>query len=271
MKMMRLMKPKFLFACLLCAYSLSGMPQNANAQKTKSSPAKALFMGVEIKPFDGSYMVRKDVNIRAKPKTGSKKLGKLKQGVRISTVGRAKGGWVAYQKEGNNIGFVYESVLYPVIESALKEELKGTVSGAKRPECAYTIRFVEKSIAEGQIFEIGDYEIDWHCKQNGNLTDFSTLMFLTEGPYDSKKGGSHQITIDVFNVAINMEEVLSTNFLYNPKKKQLTYDGVSQKRLARNPAKKVVDVASISEALKAAVRLAHEAWNVKLWAELFKQ
>ena len=271
MKMTRLIKPEFLFACLFCVYSFSGMSPAVNAQKTKTVSTKVQFMGSEITPLNRAYMVRKDVNIRAKPKTGSKKVGKLKQGLRISTVGRAKGGWVAYRDDGKDVGFVYEPVLYPVIESALKEELQGTVSGKNRPKCAYIIRFVEKSVAEGQIFQIGDYEIDWHCSQKGKLADFSTLMFLTEGAYNSKGSTLHQITIDVFDIPISIEEVLSTNFLYNTKKNQLTYDGVSQKRLARTPAKKVVDVASVSEALKAAVSLAHEAWNDLLWAELFKQ
>ena len=95
-------------------------------------------------------------------------------------------------------------------------------------------------------------------------------MFLTEGPYDSSKSSIHQITIDVFEVAVNMEEVLSTNFFYDRLKNKLIYDGVSQKRLANDPAVKVVNVAGIPETLQAAVRLAHEAWNDLFWVELFK-
>ena len=100
---------------------------------------------------------------------------------------------------------------------------------------------------------------------------FSSLMFLTEGPYDSSKSSVHQITIDIFDVAGNMEEVLSTNFLYDRKKKQLTYDGVSQNRLAIDLVEDVVDVGGVSDALQTAVKMAHMAWNDFLWVELFKK
>jgi hypothetical protein len=70
---------------------------------------------------------------------------------------------------------------------------------------------------------------------------------------------------------VNLEEVLSTNFLYDRKKKKLIYDGVSQKRLANDPVEKVVNVADVPDALHTAVRLAHEAWNDFFWVELFKQ
>jgi hypothetical protein len=68
-----------------------------------------------------------------------------------------------------------------------------------------------------------------------------------------------------------MEEILSTNFLYDRIKKKIIYDGVSLKRLANNPAEKVVYVADVPAALQAAVRLAHESWNNFFWVELFKQ
>jgi hypothetical protein len=271
MKIFQLIELKVVFSSLLCASFAIVLTPTASAQKTETSPTKVLFMGAQIKPIDGLYIIRKDVNIRKKPKTGSKKVGSLKKGERISTVGQAKGGWVAYQDQGRNMGFVYESVLYPIIESALKNNLKGNLSGEKRPKCSYTTTFVGKSIAEGQVFQIGDYEIDWKCEFNGKFVNFSSLMFLTEGPYDSSKSSIHQITIDIFNVSVNMEEVLSTNFLYDRTKKKLIYDGVNQKRLANDPADKVVNVADVPDALQTAVQLAHEVWNDFLWVELFKK
>jgi len=270
-KIFQFIELKVVFAYLSIAFVVIVLSPIVSAQKLEMSPQKILFMGAEIKPIDGIYIISKDVNVRKKPKTGSKKIGSLKKGVRITTVGRAKGGWVAYQDQGKDIGFVYESVLYPVIESALKKNLKGTLSSEKRPKCSYTTTFVGKSDAEGQVFQIGDYEIDWKCEYKGKSTNFSSLMFLTEGPYDTSKSAIHQITIDLFDVAVNMEEVLSTNFLYDRIKKKLIYDGVSQKRLANDLGEKVVYVADVPHALQAAVQVAHEAWNDFLWVELFKQ
>jgi hypothetical protein len=271
MKIFQFIELKVVFAYLLFISVVIVLSPIASAKKMESSPPKVLFLGVQIKPVDGIYVIRKYVNVRKKPKTGSKKVGSLKKGERITTVGRAKGGWVAYQKQGRDVGFVYESVLYPVIESELKNNLKGTLSGEKRPKCSYITTFVGKSDAEGQVFQIGDYEIDWECKYKGKSASFSTLMFLTEGPYYSSKSSIHQITIDVFDVSVNMEEVLSTNFLYDRIKKKLIYDGVSQKRLANDPAIKVVDVSDVPHALQTAVQLAHEAWSDFIWVELFKQ
>ena len=271
MKIFQYLELKRVFSYLLIASVVMVLSPTVSAQKVIKSGPKITFMGAQIKPIDGIYIIRKDVNVRKKPKTGSKKVGSLKKGDRITTVGRAKGGWVAYQDQGKNMGFVYESVLYPVIESELKNKLKGTLFGKKRPKCSYITTFVGKSDAEGQVFQIGDYETDWKCKYKGKSTNFSSLMFLTEGPYDSGKSSKHQITIDVFDVVVNMEEVLSTNFLYDRKKKKLVYDGVSQKRLANDPVEKVVYVADVPDALQAAVQLAHEAWNDFLWDELFKK
>jgi hypothetical protein len=271
MNILQLIELKVVLASLLCASVVIVLSPIASAQKMEPSASKVLFMGAQIQLIDGMYIVRKDVNIRKKPKTGSKKVGRLKKGVRITTVGQAKGGWVAYQEQGREIGFVYDSVLYPVIDSALKNNIKGTLSGERRPKCSYTTVFVGKSDAEGQVFQVGDYEIYWNCKYKGKSASFLSLMFLTEGPYDTSKSSMHQITIDVFDVAVNMEEVLSTNFLYDRIKQKLIYDGVSQKRLANDPAEKVVYVADLPGALQTAVQLAHEAWNDLLWVELFKQ
>ncbi len=271
MKIFQLIDLKVVLASFLAVFFVIVLPPNASAQKTEIFPSKVLFMGAQIKPIDGMYVITKDVNVRKKPKTGSKRVGSLKKGQRITTVGKAKGGWVAYQDKGKDIGFVYDTVLYPVIQSALKDSLKGSVSGEKRPKCSYIATFVGKSNAEGQVFQIGDYEIDWDCKYKGKSESFSTLMFLTEGPYDSSKSSVYQITIDVFDVAVNMEEVLSTNFLYDRKKNKLLYDGVSQKRLANDPVEKVVSVTDVPDALHTAIRLAHEAWNRFFWIELFKQ
>jgi len=249
-------------------------PVSALAQdqgKPEKAEVPVIFLGAEITPFNAIYVVRKDVNIRAKPTQKSKRIGKLEEGERIGAVGRAKGGWVAYRELGKDIGFVYEPVLYPVIESALAEEITGTLSSGGRPTCEFTLSFVGKTEAEGQIFQIGDYEIDWLCRQNATEARFSTPMFLTEGPSVSNKPALHQMTIDILDLTANLEEVLSTNFQFDHEKMQITFDGITSKRFGRTPEQTQAQVASLSEALATAVTLAYESWNSVLWTELMKR
>lgn len=251
--------------------ALALMGTSAGATDTEENPPKPLFFGVEISPFEAQYIVRKAVNVRAGPGQDRKKVGKLEKGDRITGIGRAKGGWIAYRDMDKDVGFIYESVLYAITDSTLSKELTGTLSGPAQPKCSYTISFIGKSEAEGQVFQIGDYEVDWVCEQNNQTAKFSTPMFLTEGPYAPNNRAMHQITIDILDLAINLEEVLSTNLYYNPEKREVTYDGTSNRRMARTPAETTAKASSVSDALHASVRLAYEAWNDHLWAELLKR
>jgi len=216
-------------------------------------------------------MVRKAVNVRVKPDQYSKKIGGLAQGERIFAVGRTDSGWVAFREQDKDIGFVSESMLFPVVDSALTEEIAGTVFSDGQPKCDYIITFVGKSEAEGQMFLIGDYEVDWNCQRDGVRATFSTPMFLTEGPYISKEPSIHQITIDILDLAINLEEVLSTNLFYDHELMRVVYDGTSSAKLSRSPAPDEAQVASLADALHASVRLTYEAWNETLWGELMKR
>ncbi len=257
---------------LILAVLLPLVSPKSGAQETVTPVLQTVpFLGAEITAFDAVYVVRKDVNIRAKPSQTSKRIGKLREGDRIDAVGRAKGGWIAYRDQGKDVGFVYETVLYPVIESAIAEEITGTLSGGGRPTCDYVLTFVGKSEAEGQVFKIGDYEVDWKCQQNDQRAVFSTPMFLTEGPYLVRQPALHQITIDILNLAINLDEVFSTHMFFDHEKKQVIYDGVTRSRLGRNPLQENVPVASVADALRVSVGLAYEAWNEALWLELMKR
>ncbi len=241
------------------------------AQNADQLSLKKVFLDTEITPFEAFYIVRADVNVRAKPTQKSEKVGRLDEGARIYAVGRANKDWVAYREQEKDVGFVYEPVLMPVIDSTLWEEVKGTLAAVSKPKCDYTINFVGKSTAEGQIFQIGDYEVDWKCLFNGKTSRFSTPMFLTEGPYVPSQKSVHQVTIDILDLAINLEEVLSTNLFYDHEKMRVRFDGISSKRMSVNKPDAEVAVTSLPSALQAAVQLAHEAWGEPLWAELLKR
>ena len=68
---------------------------SALAAEKKTPPKPMIFMGVKVKPLHGQYLVLKDVNIRARPKTKSKKVGSPQAGKRIDVVARAASACVA--------------------------------------------------------------------------------------------------------------------------------------------------------------------------------
>lgn len=268
MRLSPIMRSNFVGGFFLIFSALLPVKAAEAAEKSTSIENKTLFLGVEIKPFTADYIVRADVNVRARPTQKSKKVGRIDEGERIRGVGRANDQWIAYRSEGKDMGFVYSPVLYPVIDSSLSRVLRGQLTQPNSPVCDYAITFVGKSEAEGQVFQVGDYEVDWFCRQGQKQAEFMTPMFLTEGPYINRKPTVHQITIDILGLAINLEEVLSTNFFFDHEKRSLTFDGLTSKRLGNPVDLPEAEVESIEEALKIAVEIAHQAWDEKLWAEL---
>ena len=59
----------------------------ALAAEKKPPPKPMTFLGVKVKPHQGQYLVLRDVNIRAQPKTKSKRIGSFKAGKRINCSG----------------------------------------------------------------------------------------------------------------------------------------------------------------------------------------
>ena len=240
----------------------------AVAQTT--APEKFQFKGTEVKSLVGTYLVTKDVNVRAKPLTGSKRVGRYKRGDRVEVVGRAKGAWVAVRKDGKDFGFVYEPILMPLIDGTLKDDLSGHVEAKGSPACDYRIHFEGRSAAQGTMFDIADYEVAWACGADDKKFKFETPMFLTEGPYQVSKKPVYQITIDFLELENGTEEVFSSTVLYNKEKGRVSFDSVSIKKYGRTPVVKEWKVKTAPDALNAAVRIVHGAWNKSLWADLGK-
>ena len=231
---------------------------------------KLLFLGTQIKADAGTYLVTKDVNVRAKPLTGSKRVGGFKRGDRIKVVGRAPGAWVAVRKGGKDFGFVYEPILLPLIDGTLDKELTGRIKAKGSPACDYRVRFEGKSVAEGQLFKFADYEVAWKCTVGKSKIEFLTPMFMTEAPYQASKKGIYQITIDHLELEDNLEEVISTTVYFKRKKKQVNFDSVSSKKYRKQPAVKEMQADDVAQALVVAVRLSYGAWNKAVWRDLSK-
>jgi len=230
------------------------------------------FKGVYVKPYNSTYVVIKDVNIRSLPKTKSKRLGKYKSGRRIQVVGVAGGSWLAVREKGSDVGFVYKLFLLPVINGTLDKALTGVASSERKPatDCKYTISFEGKSPVEGQSFEIADYDIVWECIRAKKKIMFRTPMFITETPYKLTHKRTFQITVDVLDQDRGYDEIFSTFILFDLEKSRVFYDGVSIKKYAYVSAAKEFSAKSIAQALKGAAVIALKTWNKMAWEKLIK-
>ena len=209
------------------------------------------FRGVKVKPITGTYIVLKDVRIRAKPKTKSKKLGIFKAGRRIHVVGKAASAWVAVREKGKDVGFVYDQVLLPLIDGTLDRDLKGraSVKGKDGPDCLYRISFEGKSAVEGQVFEIADYDVLWDCRIGSRKVKVRTPMFITEAPFLMGPKRIFQISIDILDLDRGYEEIFSTIVLFNLDKDRISFDGVSVQKYGRIPPLKEAPAQTVPEAL----------------------
>ena len=102
-------------------------------------------------PVSGTYLVSRDVRVRAEPRTRSGEINRLSKGERVQAVGRPKeSAWLAVSKDGKNLGFVYSPVLLPLIDGTLDDDLKGKASFGGGLSCDYAVRF-EAVIAEESV------------------------------------------------------------------------------------------------------------------------
>ena len=230
------------------------------------------FKGVYVKPYNSTYIVIKDVNIRSLPETKSKRLGKYKSGRRIQVVGIAGGSWLAVRENNSDVGFVYKLFLLPLINGTLDQALTGVASSKRKPgtDCKYTISFEGKSPVEGQFFEIADYDIIWECTRAKKKIMFRTPMFITEAPYKLSHKRIFQITVDVLDQDRGYDEIFSTFILFDLEKSRVFYDGVSIKKYAYVSAAKEFPAKSIAQALKGAAVIALKRWNKMAWKNLIK-
>ena len=260
----------------LCIAGLA-LPAHAQTTQPKSDTEKSKIgkatkvLGVVVKPHAGTYLVLKDANVRAKPETRSKRVGRLKAGKKVEAVGRVKGPWLAVQSKDKVLGFVYGPILMPLIDGALAAPIKGRLIVAAVADCRYTLEFLGKSKGEEQRFSFADYEVEWRCKRGGNPLLFNTPVFLTEGPYQGTQKPVHQITIDLLELEGGLEEVFSVHTLWDRAKRQLRFDQVSIKKFARAKPPPAASAGNLSDALKRALAMALTTWAPSVWAALAKK
>lgn len=244
-----------LFLCALC---LMGAPVHG-----------AEFLGVEIDKLDRTYVVTRDVNVRAKPDTKAKRIEGLKKGQQVHVVGRHQG-WLAIMREGKPLGFTYRKYLTPLINGVLKQPVRGSAKVNDDGKCAFEIVYSGRSTAGEEEYGMVDYDVRVQCERGGNALSFDLFMFMTEAAYRPAKPNVHQISIDLLEIDSNGEydESFTTNVFYNSDKGKVVFGEVTLQPYAGTPTDGEQDVSSVPETLGAAVRMALESWNAKAWDDL---
>ena len=257
---------------LIVASMPSGRSAHAEVEKSRSlAGADFKVLGTPVEPFKGNYVVLKDVNVRAKPLTRSKRVGRLKAGRRVKAVGRVKGPWLAVRTDDNILGFVFKPILMPVIDGALSKAIKGEIVIGSGWICNYTIEFLGKTEAKDLPFEFADFEVSWRCKKNGKPLKFYTPMFLSEGPYQGTQRPVHQITVDILELESGLEEVFSTHLLWDRGKGDVLFDSVNIKKLVLVQKSEALSADNMAAAFNSALHLAASSWGQEVWSALTRK
>ncbi len=227
------------------------------------------FLGFEIEPGFEKYVVLRDVNVRARPETKSKRIKGLKKGNIIQSVGNYVS-WVAIIEDGKPIGFTFDKFLLPLIDGSLAKDISGNVKIPDQFDCDYIISFTGISEAGNELYNMADYDVSALCKVGNLNLSFSMFMFMTEGPSKRAKLNVHQISIDViqFEYMENYDEVFTTTVYYDHKLAKISYDGASLPSLVSSPKEKIQNAISVADALSKTVALTFSSWKPRVWEDL---
>ena len=234
------------------------------------------FKGVKLLPTAATYLVLKDVNIRAKPKNKSARLGRFRKFERIEAVGKAsRTKWIAVKKGGRNLGFVYSTALVPVIDGKLANPIVSSINGKRKnirklPPCSYQVKFVGKFKIEKSLQITSDYSLDLKCNYNNKTIKIHGTMFLTELPYLGNKEPVYQINVDLFNIPKGEEDMFSSTILYHALQDKISFAGVNKEALKSKDKILPKEALNLIVALKGAVVMAHRRWGPIVWTELEK-
>lgn len=221
------------------------------------------FAGVELVPAPLLFLVLKNANVRAKPKAKSKRVGRLKKGRRIKVAGRAKGTrWFVVTEGGKPIGFIYGTIVTPLLDGRLEAPLSGSLSAKGKPSCRYKIVFEGKTKTEGEIQETADYGVSYSCEAKTKSLEFTASMFITELPFQLTRNEVYQISVDLLELPGVDDGELSVISMYDLAKGMVRFDGISTRPDQEVSAKSTpkITAKSLYQALRGAVQLAFEAW-----------
>lgn len=245
-------------------------PPGASLQADIDAGAKSVkVMDFTVSVGPGSYAVKTDSNVRKGPGKKHARVAGVAEGERVQVIGIAEDDkeWFAISRAGETLGFIHSSLLIPVVDGALEEEMRGVVM-LKGTACDYRLRFEGKSPVQGGEFETSDYEVRFRCASQDGAAIFYAHMFFTEATISR---GRHQIAIDVRSIGDGLEKYLTSNFYYHPKTGKLTFDGHTLAKYATPPEQTEFIMPTIAEALVQVMTTVISTWTPAAWESLFSK
>ncbi len=236
------------------------------------------FMGTIVTPAPGKYLVEKDVNVRDSPQTEGKRLSGLNAGQIVDVVGRAgKTAWLAVVVNGKPLGFVFGTVLSPVIDGEIDKDVTGEIRLGAGHRCGYRVHFVGKagddSMSDDKSFRASDYEVSIVCERQGKRIRFPAQMFMTEVPFDgSNKRQVFQINVDLLDGVHALPDVFSTTMLFDLDKGEVRFDTIAFQIYARESGGlESLPSTNVMRALASALEIAMTHWSDQAWDDIFAQ
>lgn len=234
--------------------------------------AEMQFMGEAITPAPGRYLVEKDVNLRAEPKTEGKRLGMLEAGKIVDVVGRLPNSqWMAVVKKGKPLGFVYGTVLSPVVDGQIDADVTGDVQVDPKIRCGFRVHFIGKSEGVDDSVRTSDYDASIVCERNGARIRFPAQMFITEVPFDgSNKAQVFQINVDLLDTVHALPDVFSTTMMFDLDKGEVRFDQMTEQKYKRQTGGlESLPATDVARALSSALEIALSNWSAVAWDDIF--
>ena len=194
----------------------------------------------------------------------------------VDVIGRAGNTvWLAVIEDGKPLGFVYGTVLSPVIDGEIEEDVTGEIRLDTHHRCGFRVHFVGKvggdTEATDDSMRASDYEVSVVCERRGKRIRFPAQMFITEVPFDgSNKRQVFQINVDLLDVVTGILDVFSTIMMFDLDKGEVRFDGVTEDSYARTQgALESLPATGVRRALASALEIAMTRWSDKLWDDIF--
>tara|TARA_B100001029_G_C15014657_1_gene426512 strand:+ start:166 stop:954 length:789 start_codon:yes stop_codon:yes gene_type:complete len=232
----------------------------------KENEKKSIFDGKVVRAYR-HFSALKELNVRNKPMTKSKRLGLIKKGDRVEVLGRVgRTQWfvIKYNKAR---GFVYRKLLAPVLDGSVAEPLKGKLGYGTFPLCTYVLTFKKKESINNSLQVISNYLVKFSCQDGKKTFSFEVDMFLTELAYRYKKTYIFQVNLDIPNVLDETGERISVTSLYNIKEGVLEPLSSSDFQISSKNQKES-EYTSIKKVLRSAIINSYMQWGHGTWKKI---
>ena len=233
----------------------------------KGNEKKSFFNGMVVGAY-GHFLALRELNIRSKPMTKSKRLGRIKKGERVEVLGRVgRTQWFIIKQDGKAKGFVYRKLLAPILDGSISESLTGKLGYGTFPLCTYILKFKKKESINNSLQVISNYLVNFSCQDGKKIFSFEVDMFLTELAYRYKKNYIFQVNLDIPNVLDKTGERISITNLYHIK------EGVLEPLSHSNPIissknQKISKYNSVEKVLRSAIVNSYMKWGHDTWKKI---